>query len=206
VDDIAESEPNAPAATVVPLAAASYGGSEEPGAHRRRRRRRRRGRGQLVLTPETQAVPERHIFRSNTDGSLVATGETAPPEPSRAITPVRHEPAAVAIEPPPRSLSVTAERLRVARPARRRRGPEGDTLEVVATIAALPSPPDLTEEPAPKRTRTRKAVEAVAEPVSEAKPKRVRSTTSTAAKSTAVKKASAKKTTTRKVATRKKKT
>ncbi|HTV73007.1 MAG TPA: ribonuclease E/G, partial [Candidatus Acidoferrales bacterium] len=211
------------AATTVPLAAASYGGREEGGGHRRRRRRRRRGRGQLVLTPETQAVPERHIFRGNADGSLEATGETAPPEPSRAIAAVRQETAAVAVEPPPPSLTVAPEPPRIARPARRRRGAvENDDVSIA--VAALPPPAaepaaSPADVPAPKRTRTRKAAVTAenAEPTEEAKPKRARRTATAAAKTkttkapksattSATKKSSAKKTTTRKVSTRKKKT
>ena len=197
-----ESEPApAAAATVVPLAAASYGGQEEPGGHRRRRRRRRRGRGQLVLTPESQAVPERHIFRGSADGRLEATGQTAPPEPSRAITPVRHEPGAVALEAPPPSLTAVPDRPRVARPTRRRRGAADGVEAEIAVVVALPAPTGAPEGEAPKRRTRKAAAQTTTDAGEEAKPKRVRKTAVGATKKT-----SAKKTTTRKVAARKKKT
>jgi hypothetical protein len=225
--------------TVVPLAAASYSGPEEnDGGQRRRRRRRRRGgsgRGQVLLTPESQAVPERHIFRAASDGRVEVTGQTAPPEPTRAIARVRYEPSAVAVTSPPPSLKLVQEEPKVPRPTRRRRGER--PIEAVASIAAvpvvaLPAPaPRIAEavEEAPKRRRTTVRKAAVAEAVAEAKPKRTvaakkATTTTKAVKAAAAKpaakaapkakaatttgtkkKAVAKKTATRKVSTRKKK-
>jgi hypothetical protein len=210
-------------AVSVPLAAASYVGNtnDEGVGHRRRRRRRRRGRGQVVLTPESQSVPERHIFRATSDGSVEATGVTAPPEPSRAIAPIRHEPAAVAVEPPPPSLTLAPEPPKIPRLTRRRR------TEAVSGTLALPAPVELPAvapiavsepivEPAaetPKRRRsTRKSEESTE---AEAKPKRTTrrvatavkpaAKTSAAASSGAKKKTAAKKTPARKVSTRKKK-
>ncbi|MGB6518312.1 MAG: Rne/Rng family ribonuclease, partial [Candidatus Cybelea sp.] len=53
------------------------------GQHRRRRRRRRgrRGRGDGGAAV---IMPDRHIFEVSADGAAHLTGETAPPEPSRA--------------------------------------------------------------------------------------------------------------------------
>jgi hypothetical protein len=180
-----------------PLAAASYIGREDEAGRRRRRRRRRRGSGhaQVLLTPENQALPERHIFRAASDGRLEATGQTAPPEPSRAIAPIQLRSAAVAVEPPPRSLTLVSEEPKVTRPARRRRA--DTSVRIAGSIESAPSIGVLPPPPEPKRTTTRKD--------------------STAAKATAVKKATkppatgakkkatAKKATTRKVSTRKKK-
>jgi ribonuclease G len=223
VESYVEEEASEPELGSLPLAAASYAG--EAGQRRRRRRRRRggAGRGQVVLTPENQAVPERHIFRAASDGRVEATGQTAPPEPSRAIAPVRFRSAAVAIEPPPRILTLVPEEAKVTRPARRRRG-DADlrvaaSIEAAAPVAALPRPAEpITDEPAPTRRRVPRKAAVEAEPVVETKPKKTATrkaatTKAAAAKLTPAKattsatkkKSSAKKTTTRKVTTRKKK-
>jgi len=223
VESYVEEEP--PEAGPLPLVAASYIGE---GGQRRRRRRRRRGgagRGQIVLTPENQAVPERHIFRAASDGRVEATGQTAPPEPTRALAPVRFRTAAVAVAPPPPSLTLTPEEPKVTRPARRRRGDANlriaGVIEAPAPVPALPRPAEpiaVEAPPAPTRRRVTRKAEAQAEPVAEAKPKKtatrkaattktaaVKATTPKSATSGTAKKSSAKKTTTRKVATRKKK-
>ncbi|HMD03371.1 MAG TPA: Rne/Rng family ribonuclease, partial [Candidatus Baltobacteraceae bacterium] len=94
----------------VPVAAPGAGSEEGP--RRRRRRRRRRGRGgagiDLGGTPLTaaQAVPDRYVFRTGSDGVSEATGTTAPPEPSRAIAHLERKAAQVAVEPPPPALTL----------------------------------------------------------------------------------------------------
>ena len=149
-------------------------GTEEnrPGRRRRRRRRRRRGAPGEVAAG-TAAVPDRHIFRVGADGETVPTGETAPPEPTRAIAHVDSRRRDVAVEPPPPSLSAPADGDDVKRtkPSRRRPAPppEGGQLEFTP-IAALPAAaePVAAETEAPKRRgRTKKAAE-VAPPVPEA--------------------------------------
>ncbi len=103
-------------------------GGEEGQVRRRRRRRRRRGRGapgeavaQGAEPGSTRALPERQIFRVDGTGATETTGETAPPEPSRAIARIDPQSAAIAVGPPPPSLSVPEEPVRFAKPARRRR-------------------------------------------------------------------------------------
>jgi len=225
VESYVEEEPAE--AGPLPLVAASYIGE---GGQRRRRRRRRRGgagRGQIVLTPENQAVPERHIFRAAADGRLEATGQTAPPEPTRALAPVRFRTAAVAVSPPPPSLKLAPEDSKVTRPARRRRDDANlriaGAIEAPAPIAALPRPMEPSADeaaptPTPTRRRVTRKAAVEAEPIAEAKPKKtvtrkvattkttaVKATVPKAATSGTKKKTSVKKTTTRKVATRKKK-
>jgi ribonuclease G len=178
----------------------------EPGERkRRRRRRRRRGRGQGDAQPagvaaagsepaaaappagapstgSGQAVPDRHIFRVSPGGGAQATGETAPPVPSRAIAPWNRKRGDVAVEPPPPVIMPPPERVepvKAARPARgRRRVAEASPvpagrLEAAAPMQALPVPQPAAAEPAPAR-RTRAAKK------------------STPAKATAAKKAPAK--------------
>ena len=134
---------------------------------RHRRRRRRRGRGGSHVgegaEPTTgslpqRSVPDRHIFRVGSDGAAAPTGETAPPEPSRALERARAA-APPAVEAPPPSLTAAREEPAKTKPVRRRRpaaepAPEPAKL-ASATIAALPA-----AEPKPKRTRKK----AVAEP------------------------------------------
>jgi len=108
---------------------------------RRRRRRRRRGRGQLpadaaASTPQT--VPDRHIFRVDGSGAAESTGETAPPQPSRAIAPLERRTGAVAIDAPPPSLSVPEEPAKIATPARRRRSRTAEPAEFTVAQPALP--------------------------------------------------------------------
>ncbi|MFY9779042.1 MAG: Rne/Rng family ribonuclease, partial [Candidatus Baltobacteraceae bacterium] len=133
---------------------------EDGAVKRRRRRRRRRGRGSggetAVASAVTQpgAVPERHIFRVDAEGTTEATGETAPPEPVRAIARVESKVGPVAVEPPPPVLTFPDVPAKVAKPARRRRTKDEPPLE--ATQAALPPPPPpeqpvAAEAPAPKR-------------------------------------------------------
>jgi ribonuclease G len=192
---------------------------------RRRRRRRRRGRGLGIEgevtagpseAPPLGAVPDRHIFRVDADGTTEATGETAPPEPVRAIARVDVRKAPVALEPPPPILTVPEPPAKVAKPARRRRTKEeAAQLDLEVAPVALPAPtsadkPAATateEQPAPKkRGRPRKvAAESATEaPVAADKPNRPRGTKRTGAaepaaarakKSATTKSAAAKKTT-----------
>jgi ribonuclease G len=117
-----------------PVAYASWPPTEEGTRRPRRRRRRRRGRGGITVleggaVPQPGAVPERQIFRVGSDGAAEATGEQAPPEPSRALAPRRR--GTVAVDAPPPSLTLPEEAPKLARPVRgRRRGP-----------AAVPPPP-----------------------------------------------------------------
>jgi ribonuclease G len=149
---------------------------------RRRRRRRRRGRGgagegqagqAAAGEPQRQPVPDRHIFRVDTEGGAHATGETAPPAPSRAIAPWNRKRGDVAIEPPPPVITAPpepSESVKAARPSRRRTGGaepapgRRERLEAAAPVRALPAPaeptsrqPSATEaEATPRRGRPRK--------------------------------------------------
>jgi hypothetical protein len=196
-------------------------GPEGDGQRRRRRRRGRRGRGRggegqpqgmpqgdrsvEPLTgglPSSPAVPDRHIFRVGSDGRAQPTGDTAPREPSRAITPMRR--AHPAVEAPPPSLTVPEIQPKKTKPARRRRTAEGGTiageLEGTAMTAlppakttrvarkkAAPAEAPVTTVVADKPKRApRKKAEAAAETSGVKKPAvRKRSTT---AKTTAKKK------------------
>ncbi|MGP6157716.1 MAG: Rne/Rng family ribonuclease [Vulcanimicrobiaceae bacterium] len=156
---------------------------EDGTVKRRRRRRRRRGRGLGAETPpaagaaQPGSVPERHIFRVDTDGTTEATGETAPPEPVRAIARVESKRGPVAVEPPPPILTLPDAPAKVAKPARRRRTKDDAQLDLEVAQAALPAPPPAepaTEQaPAPKRRgrppKARPAAEAVV-PVASAPP------------------------------------
>ena len=164
---------------------------------RRRRRRRRRGRGGAGAEgqpaaaagsagAEQQPVPDRHIFRVDTGGAAQATGETAPPAPSRAIAPWNRKRGDVAVEPPPRVITPPpepSEPVKAARPSRRRRTGQasqtpvrGGQLEAGARVPALPAPATETaapaaetEAPARRRGRPRKSeAEYAAETVSAA--------------------------------------
>jgi ribonuclease E len=141
---------------------------EEGQVRKRRRRRRRRGRGGLPVDGAAgsdaapaaaaggRALPDRQIFRVNGAGAAEPTGETAPPEPVRAIAAVEVRSGAVAVEAPPAILTVpdSTPVTQVAKPARRRR--KADDLD--APQLALPSPTP-EEAPAPKkRGRPRKVV------------------------------------------------
>ena len=142
---------------------------------KRRRRRRRRGRGGIPFEAATGgdgAVPERQIFRVDGRGAAESTGETAPPQPNRAIA-HREEPRAgvVAVEAPPPSLSLPDESAKVAKPARRRRrGEASDQLELTVPQAALPAPREPVESQslaappteAPKRRGRPRKVDAAA--------------------------------------------
>jgi ribonuclease G len=131
---------------------------------RRRRRRRRRGRGtgpdgQQVAAAgqgaegeaQPRPVPDRHIFRVDAEGGAQATGETAPPVPSRALAPWNRKRGDVAVEPPPAVITPPpepSEPVKAARPSRRRRTAEaeaapvrrGGRLEAGAPVRALPAP------------------------------------------------------------------
>lgn len=136
----AEGDPEQPASY------ASWPPTEEGVRRPRRRRRRRRGRGGITVLEggapqQPGAVPERQIFRVSSDGATEATGEQAPPEPSRALAP--HRRGAVAVDAPPPSLSLPEEPPKLARPVRgRRRGPApAAPLPLEASpAAALPLP------------------------------------------------------------------
>ncbi len=192
---------------------------------RRRRRRRRRGRGaaqgdaaaagqaggpEAAAAASAGTVPERHIFRVGPGGGAQATGETAPPTPSRAIAPWNRKRGDVAVEPPPPVITPPPERVepvKAARPARGRRrvaeapsGPAG-RLEAAAVVQALPAPaPAADEAAAAKRTRARKATTSTAKKPASAKApaakkapakKAAAKKSSSASKASAVKKATA---------------
>ena len=130
--------------------------------HRRRRRRRRGGRGRggtgagippQAGAPQSQpppqpSVPERHIFRVARDGRAEPTGETAPPQPIRAIAPWNRKLQPPAVEAPPPALHVPEEPVKPTKPARRRRTAKAEA------VAALPAAPD--EAKPKKTTRARK--------------------------------------------------
>jgi ribonuclease G len=162
---------------------------EEGQVRRRRRRRRRRGRGgagaEAVAAggqETTGAVPDRQIFRVDGAGTAETTGETAPPEPTRAIARVDRSAAHIAVEAPPPSLTLPEEQPKFARPARRRRGkaseaPQLELESVEVEQRALPSTAPATTAPA-EAAPAGEAPAAVAEPenqpeaVAEAAPKR----------------------------------
>jgi ribonuclease G len=137
------------------------------GAQHRRRRRRRRGRG--GRGQRVGPMPDRHIFEVGPDGATHSTGETAPPEPSRAI--VRRNEAPPAVEAPPPSLSAPPEETKRTKPARRRRTspatPVGK-LEPGAGAIALPA------AEAKRRQTRKKTVSADGAAAPEPKPKRAR--------------------------------
>jgi ribonuclease G len=182
--DLEDDEDEAVAGQGQPAAAAENGDRKR----RRRRRRRRGGRGGAAdpSTGSGQAVaaaggesqrpvPDRHIFRVDPEGAAHATGETAPPVPSRALAPWNRKRGDVAVEPPPPVITPPPERgetVKTTRPTRRRRGEaatvaeaprRGGQLEAGAPVRALPAPAAEpaaaapASEPATKRTtRTRK--------------------------------------------------
>ncbi len=132
----------------------------EGGGHsgkRRRRRRRRGGRGggehgpAEALTgslPMAPTVPDRHVFRVDSQGSAQPTGMTAPREPSRAIAPLRKA-GPPAVEAPPPHLTLPTEEVGRTKPARRRRTKAGVAGELeTTTVPAL--------APAPSTTRVRR--------------------------------------------------
>jgi len=131
--------------------------------HRRRRRRRRGGRGRGQGQGQAQgqgqgapfpssapqpppAVPERHIFRVARDGRAEPTGQTAAPQPIRAIAPWNRKLQPPAVEAPPPVLHAPEDVVQPTKPARRSRTTK-------TAVAALPAAP---AEEKPKRTRTRK--------------------------------------------------
>ena len=174
-----EAAASAPQADIAPAASSAGPPGAQPaefnpdGTRRRRRRRRRgRGRGHGAQTTETGAgngaMPDRHIFRVSGDGAAYPTGETAPREPSRALTPVGppHPPA---IDAPPPSLSASDVPSKPTRPARRRRTAQADDV-IEAPVAALMAPQG---EAAPKK-RTRKAAAPAIDPETGEPKKRAR--------------------------------
>jgi ribonuclease G len=189
----------------------------EGGRHRRRRRRRRHGRGggglevvqgAAAANGSPPAIPDRHIFRVGADGSAEPTGETAPPEPVRAIAPWNRRIQPPAVEPPPPHLHAPEEGAKPTKPARRRRAAEepspskgGELL--TAVTPALPAP-----EKSKTRVARKKPAAAASEPVAaavkpEPKTKPARKTSKTAASGT--KKAPARKASAAKSGARKKK-
>ncbi len=134
--------------------AGQAGDENRPGRRRRRRRRRRRG-APGETAPGIAAVPDRHIFRVGADGETVPTGETAPPEPVRAIAQVDSRRREVAVEPPPPSLSAPVEAtgdVKRAKPSRRRPTPTADGGQLEFTpMPALPAAASEPEPVAPKR-------------------------------------------------------
>ena len=161
----------------VAVAAQPGAGAVAEGANgerkRRRRRRRRRGRGgagegqAAAGESQQQAVPERHIFRVDAEGGAHATGETAPPVPSRAIAPWNRKRGDVAVDPPPPVITAPPEpsdSVKAARPSRRRRSGgaapapgRGGQLEAAAPRRALPAP---AAEAAPQTSRAAAAGDA----------------------------------------------
>ena len=125
--DLEDDEDEAAAGQGQPGAVAENGDRKR----RRRRRRRRGGRGadgQAVAAAgdgQQPAVPDRHIFRVDAEGGARATGETAPPVPSRALAPWNRKRGDVAVEPPPPVITPPRERgetVKTTRPSRRRDG------------------------------------------------------------------------------------
>ena len=187
-----EDEDDDEAVAVQPGATAAAEGADGERKRRRRRRRRGRGRGgagadgQAVAAagsegrPHQPPVPDRHIFRVDAEGGAHATGETAPPVPSRAIAPWNRKRGDVALEAPPKVITAPpapSEPLKAARPTRRRRSGtaaeaplRGGRLEAAAPVRALPAPaaevrPPVAEEGAlPRRARPRKRGPEAAEP------------------------------------------
>jgi ribonuclease G len=171
---------------------------------RRRRRRRRRGRsaggggehaqveGLTGSLPVAPSVPDRHVFRVDSQGSAQPTGRTAPREPSRAIAHVSKA-APPAVEPPPPHLTLPAEEVGRTKPARRRRTKAGGVAGELETtvVRALPAPEG---EAKPKRPRKKKADAETADAVAEPK------------KTSGVKKTSTRKKASTSTSTRKKKT
>jgi len=162
-------------------ASATPAPGDDGAVRRRRRRRRRRGRGGVSAEGVTTdgVIPERQIFRVDGAGSVEPTGQTAPPEPNRAIARVDRKAAPVAIDAPPPSLGVPAEPTKFPQPTRHRGRPRRETepqleLEAPSPQAALPPPPaaeaDTPDAPR-KRGRPRKtSVEHAAEPSRQATP------------------------------------
>ncbi|MEA2786627.1 MAG: ribonuclease [Candidatus Eremiobacteraeota bacterium] len=155
------------------------GAAGENGDRKRRRRRRRRrggrgaaGDGQAVAASEQTAVPDRHIFRVDPEGAAHATGETAPPVPSRALAPWNRKRGDVAVEAPPPVITAPPQRgetVKTTRPSRRRRTGAADEaphriggqLEAGAPVRALPAPQPAKAAPAaaavePRRGRPRR--------------------------------------------------
>ena len=148
----------------VPAAAAATANGDGHGKRRRRRRRRGRGgngvarevEGLTGTLPRSPSVPDRHVFRVDSDGKAQPTGMTAPREPSRAIAPVRNAKPPAVEAPPPHLTLPAQEEPRRAKPARRRRTTQsgGVTGELETTqVRALPAPGGEK----PKRTRAKKA-------------------------------------------------
>lgn len=131
------------------LVAAEPAAGDEGQVRRRRRRRRRRGRGgaaaegavpgQAVAegAGSDRVMPDRQIFRVDGAGTAQPTGETAPPEPSRAIARVDRTPGPIAVEAPPPSLSLPEESPKFAKPARRRRSKTEEAPQLELASAAV---------------------------------------------------------------------
>ncbi len=155
----------APAPAAPPQVAAEIPAAAATGDGQRRRRRRRRGRGGRGGSTGSSLMPDRQVFEVGSDGAAHPAGETAPPQPSRAIAPIgRSRPPAVA--PPPPSLTAPAEEPKRTKPVRRRRAAAaGGDLDGVASAIALPA-----AEAKPRRAR--KAPAPKAEPAAAEAPKR----------------------------------
>ena len=168
----------------------------------RRRRGSRRSRGRRRTRQPDDARPAHHSA-STVRAARMPTGETAPPQPSRAIAPWnRPSKGEVAIEPPPPILTAPAEpEARVAAPSRRRAParatPAGSAARGGAEIKALPAPAEATATRKPRAPTTRKKT-------TTAKPAAAKKTT--ARKATVAKKAPAKKSTAKKATAAKKAT
>ncbi|MEA2689003.1 MAG: ribonuclease [Candidatus Eremiobacteraeota bacterium] len=167
--DDEEDEDEAEAVAVAQPGAGVAGDTGNGDRKRRRRRRRRRGRGGagegqpgqgVAADSQQQPMPDRHIFRVDPEGGAHATGETAPPTPSRAIAPWNRKRGDIAVEPPPPVITAPpapSESVKAARPSRRRRtggaepAPRGGQLEAAAPVRALPAPAaePARQQPAP---------------------------------------------------------
>ena len=150
----------------------------EGGQRRRRRRRRRGGRGAggergpaeglTGSLPMAPSVPDRHVFRVDSQGSAQPTGMTAPREPSRAIAPVRKA-GPPAVDAPPPHLTLPTQEVGRTKPARRRRtkadGIAGE-LETTTVRALAPGQAPAKEAvvSSTRRPRKKKSDETAAAP------------------------------------------
>jgi ribonuclease G len=160
----------APAAAAVP--------GEDGLVRKRRRRRRRRGRGgagaDAVAQAGGESATDREIFRVDGTGAVERTGQTAPPEPVRAIARVDRKAAPPAVEAPPAILTVPSDApAKVATPARRRK--KADDLEAVGQLALPTAAPKRRGRP-PKVAAAPAKTAVAAQGVAEDKPKRTRKT------------------------------
>ncbi|MBC5829195.1 MAG: Rne/Rng family ribonuclease [Candidatus Eremiobacteraeota bacterium] len=165
----------APAAGLPEIQPPSTAGPQPDEVRRKRRRRRRRGRGSEAVAvfptpappvdpvpPDLPPVPDRHIFRVAADGATQATGQTAPPEPSRAIAPWNRKPTPPAVEAPPAPLRAPEEPAKATKPAGRPRrvvAREAAASLESTPVRALPSAQSVPPEPAAPITARKRSSE-----------------------------------------------